>query len=65
MATLTDFNMHQIHCVTATIEHQALPTGSGSLAIFTAMLRASSLLSSFAAEPSNDFSNQRLSPSHA
>jgi hypothetical protein len=38
---------------------------SGSLAIFAAIRRASSLVSSFAAEPSNDFSNQRLSPSHA
>jgi hypothetical protein len=29
--------MHQIHFVTAAIEHQALPASSGSLAIFAAI----------------------------
>jgi hypothetical protein len=47
--------MHQIHFVTAAIDHQALPNSSGNLAIFAAILRASSLLSNLAGRARDDF----------
>jgi hypothetical protein len=42
--------MHQIHFVTAAIEHQALPNSSGSFATLAAIRRASSRVSSFPAD---------------